>query len=312
MDDLKISHKDPGVVDQILETLTSIHGPLLVERGRQHTYLGIDLDYRVEGEVTVSMVPYMQEIVDEFPEDLSGKTSKTPAANHLFDVNPEPEFLDRKRADIFHWTVAKLLWAILRAQPDILLAISFLTSWVKKPDIDDWEKLVRLLVYIQGSIDLKLWLSSSGMGIVKWWLDASFGTRDMRKSQTGKCLSMGEGAIFSFSKKEQLVTKSSTKAKLVAVDDVLPQDLWTRNFLLAQGWAVNSNIVYQDNKSAILLETNGVASSSKRTRHIDIRFYFVKDRIAAGELSIEFCPTDEMWGDYFTKPLQGAKFLFLR
>ena len=49
MGDLKISHKDPGVVDQILEMLTSIYGPLSVERGKEHTYLGIDLDYRVEG-----------------------------------------------------------------------------------------------------------------------------------------------------------------------------------------------------------------------------------------------------------------------
>ena len=148
VDDLKIRHKDPGVVDQILETLTSIYGPLSVERGRQHTYLEIDLNYRVEGEIIVSIIPYMQEIVNEFPEDLSGKTAKTPAANHLFGVNPEPEFLDRKRVDISHWAVAKLLWASLRAQPDIVLAISFLTSRVKKPDIDDWEKLVRLLIYI--------------------------------------------------------------------------------------------------------------------------------------------------------------------
>ena len=74
---------------------------------------------------------------------------------------------------------------------------------------------------------------------------------------------------------------------------------------------MNETIVYQDNKSAILLETNGVASSSKRTCHIDIWYYFVKDCIAAGELTIEFCPTDDMWADYFTKPLQGAKFLFL-
>ena len=91
------------------------------------------------------------------------------------------------------------------------------------PDMDDWEKLTKLLVYIQWTIDLKLQLSSSGMGIVKWWLDALFATRDMRKSQTGGCLSMGEDAIFSFSKKQRLVTKSPTKAELVAVDDVLPQ-----------------------------------------------------------------------------------------
>ena len=98
----------------------------------------------------------------------------------------------------------------------------------------------------------------------------------------------------------------------MGVDDVLPQVLWTWNFLLAQGWEVNETIVYQDNKSATLLETNGVASSSKRTCHIDIWYYFVKDHIVAGELTIEFCPTDDMWADYFTKPLQGAKFLFLR
>ena len=312
VDDLKISHRDPGVVDEILITLTSIYGPLSVERGREHTYLGIDLDYRVAGEVTVSMIPYLQEIVDEFPEELTGKVAKTPAANRLFDVNPEPEFLNRKRGDIFHRTVAKLLWASLRARPDILLAISFLTSRVKQPDKDDWEKLTRLVVYLKESIDLRLRLSSSVMGVVKWWVDASFATRDQRRSQTGGCLSMGNGAVFSFSKKQKLVTKSSTEAELVGVDDVLPQVIWTRNFLLGQGWTVSKNLVYQDNKSAILLETNGVASSSRRTRHIDIRFYFVKDRIAAGELSLEFCPTDEMWADYFTKPLQGAKFLFLR
>ena len=123
---------------------------------------------------------------------------------------------------------------------------------------------------------------------------------------------MGKGVIFSFSKKQKLVTKSSTEAELVGVDDVLPQVIWTRNFLIAQGWAVNDNLVYQDNQSAILLEKNGVASSSRRTRHIDIRFYFVKDRVASGEISVEYCPTDDMWADYFTKPLQGAKFMFFR
>ena len=109
------------------------------------------------------------------------------------------------------------------------------------------------------------------MGVSKWWVDASFATRDQMKSQTGGNLSLGGGAVFSFSKKQKLVTKSSTEAELVGVDDVLPQVIWTRNFLLAQGWAVNDTVVYQDNTSAILLETNGVASSSKRTRHIKIR-----------------------------------------
>ena len=112
------------------------------------------------------------------------------------------------------------------------------------------------------------------------------------------------------SKKQKLNTKSSTKAELVAVDDMMSQIIWTRNFLIEQGFELNGNVVYQDNQSAILLKKNGTASSSKQTRHINIRFFFVKDRVQSGELSIEYCPTDEMVADFFTKPLQGEKFLF--
>ena len=72
------------------------------------------------------------------------------------------------------------------------------------------------------------------------------------------------------------------------------------------------NIVYQDNKSSILLETNGRASSSKRTRHLNVRYFFVKDRVDSGEVRIEYCPTEEMIADYFTKPLQGALFYKMR
>ena len=67
-------------------------------------------------------------------------------------------------------------------------------------------------------------------------------------------------------------------------------------------------MLYQDNQSAILLKKNGKASSGKRTRHINIRYFFIKDRIDKGEVEVVFCPTEEMVGHFFTKPLQGAKF----
>jgi hypothetical protein len=75
-----------------------------------------------------------------------------------------------------------------------------------------------------------------------------------------------------------------------------------------QGYAVLDNFLLQDNKSAILLERNGKASSSKRTKHIAIRYFFVTDRVANGDLTIAWCPTKDMIGDYMTKPLQGGSF----
>jgi hypothetical protein len=63
-----------------------------------------------------------------------------------------------------------------------------------------------------------------------------------------------------------------------------------------------------DNQSAILLERNGRASSGRRTRHVNIRYFFVTDRVKNGELRIEYCPTEIMRGDFFTKPFQGTPF----
>ena len=76
-------------------------------------------------------------------------------------------------------------------------------------------------------------------------------------------MSMGKGAIFAASRRQKLNTKSSTETELVGVDDFIPQVLWTRYFLEAQGYRVRDNLVYQDNRSAILLETNGRGSSGK-------------------------------------------------
>ncbi len=89
---------------------------------------------------------------------------------------------------------------------------------------------------------------------------------------------------------------------------MMPSILWTCYFLIAQSYQVNDNVVYQDNRSAILLERNGKASSSKRTKHINIRYFFVMDRVAKGEVCLEWCPTGDMVADFMTKPLQGANF----
>jgi hypothetical protein len=71
-------------------------------------------------------------------------------------------------------------------------------------------------------------------------------------------------------------------------------------------------IFFQNNKSAILLEKNGKASSSKRTKHINIWYFFIADRIDKGDVSLVWCPTGDMIGDFMTKPLQGALFQKLR
>ena len=125
-------------------------------------------------------------------------------------------------------------------------------------------------------------------------------------------MSMVSGSIGNHSVKQKLNTRSSTEAELVGVDDMASNILWTRSFLIDQGYLVNDNVVYQDNKSAILLETNGTFIKGKRSKHIDVRYFFIKDRVDKGEVNIVWCPALDMRADCFTKPLQGESFVKFR
>jgi hypothetical protein len=105
------------------------------------------------------------------------------------------------------------------------------------------------------------------------------------------------------------MTKSSTKAELVGVDDSLGHILWARYFMQAQGCEMEALLLYQDNMSAMLLKTNRKASSSKCTKHIKVKYFYVKDKINQGNIVIEHCPTKQMWTDINTKPKQGVVFV---
>jgi hypothetical protein len=300
---------DPKVNDKFLVWLNKMygkHGEVKATRGKVHDYLGMIFDYTEPGKVKISMVDYMEKVVDEFPIPIKGK-KQSPAPEDLYAIG-SGKTLDKKRQEIFHTWVAKMLFACKRARMDILEATALLCTRVKEPNEDDWRKLLHLLEYVNGSRKDALTLSVDNMSVVKWYVDAAFAVHPDFKSQSGAVMTYGQGAIMSMSKKQKLNTRSSTEAELVAVDDAMTLILWTKLFLQAQGYRIDKNILYQNNKSTILLAKNGKKSSTKRTRALNIRYFFVTDQVEKGDLEIEYCPTDEMVADYMTKPLVGAKF----
>ena len=94
----------------------------------------------------------------------------------------------------------------------------------------------------------------------------------------------------------------------MGTSDFLPYNIWLVNFLREQNYDVRENVLYQDNTSAIKMEKNGRQSCSSKSRHINIRYFFIKDRVDKGEIDIRHCDTHAMLADFYTKPLQGALF----
>ena len=164
------------------------------------------------------------------------------------------------------------------------------------------------LKYLLGTLYLKLTLKVEDLSTIRWYVDASYTVHPDSKGHTGAVMTLGKGATTSFSTKQKVNVRSSTEGELVGADDALPQAIWSKYFIEAQGHTVNNNIMCQDNKSCMLLETNGKFSSSKRTKHINNKYFLITDKIAQGDLELEYCPTDKMWADGHTKPKQGLPF----
>jgi hypothetical protein len=107
------------------------------------------------------------------------------------------------------------------------------------------------------------------------------------------------------------VTKSSTEAEIVGVSDGLGENLGLMYLMQDQGYDIKPVVLYQDNKSAITLMEKG-RSTSRRTKHISVRYFFVKDRIDKEEVKLVYLSTDDMLADFYTKPLQGSLFRQMR
>ena len=144
---------------------------------------------------------------------------------------------------------------------------------------------------------------------VKAYIDAAYGVhQDSGKSHTGCVIVLGAGGpLLAKSSKQKIVTKSSTEAELVGLSDTATLAIHLRNFVLDQGYEIGPAVVYQDNMSCMALMKRG-GPGSERSRHINIRHFWLSERVDKGEVVIEHLGTEEMFANVLTKPVQGAQF----
>jgi hypothetical protein len=316
VDDLKSSHVDPKVNDKFLTWLEKTYasdeiGKVKAVRGLRHDYLAMMLDFSIAGVLQVDMTLYVKSMIADFPVALSGK-ERFPWNENLFKVDDSSKLLDAEKSKIFHTFVMKGMFLCKRGRQDILPGIVFLSTRVTSPNHGDWAKLVKLMNFLKATDNDVPRLYADDTQTIKWYVDAAFAVHPDYKSHTGATMTFGSGVLASVSTKQKVNSRSSTEAELVAVDDVIAKILWTKLFVEAQGHKVQANIIYRDNQSSMKLELNGKSSSGKRTRHFNIKYFYVTDLIHRKEVQIEFCPTDDMVADYMTKPLTGTKFMLFR
>ena len=319
VDDLLTTCESEELIDCFHQALLEEYAEVSFSKETKLDYLGMVIDSISKDFVEVSVPSYVQSVTDDL-DVKDSETSDSPAAVDLLSTKPNDAVLGGDEKDKFHTVVAKILYLAKHARPDLLLASTFLCTRVQCPGKDDWKKLKRTGRYLSGSKDLFLRTGSDCVDVssskestvsVSVYVDASLAVHDTMRSHTGAIISIGGVPIFYKSSKQGLNANSSTQAEIIGTSQILPQAVSTAEFIKEQMDRKVSVNFYEDNKSTIAMMKNG-KPKAENTRHINIRYFLIHDYMERGEIDLQYVPTNEQHGDYFTKPLQGQSFRYHR
>lgn len=218
------------------------------------------------------------------------------------------EVLSSRDQSIYRQGIGALMYASVGTRPDITFAVSTLSQFLEKPHKTHMKALHRVFKYLKGTRELRLVLGGNDEDAEPLgYSDADWAGQLHRHSITGYEFFFGSSPISWRSKKQPVVALSSTESEYIALTDAAKELIWLRKLVdelqfypLAEG-----TTLYCDNQGAITLTRDSTFHA--RTKHIDIRFHYIRQIVEARDARIIYCPTDEMVADMFTKPLGRVK-----
>jgi hypothetical protein len=221
--------------------------------------------------------------------------------------------LDKKEITEYQGMVGSLMYLASQTRPDILYAVCAHARHSKAPTEADRLGVFRILQYIKCTRTLGLRLHSDEGIILSATVHASYVSHPDLKSHTGCTLHLGRtsGSVFSLSKKQTVTADSSTVAELIAAHLAAHEIMWARNFLQELGYPqIHPTTLFEDNKSTISVIPN--KDNGQRSKHIDLRFNFVREQVVDKVLAMLHLPGVDMTSDVLTQPLGPTAYVYLR
>jgi hypothetical protein len=277
--------------------------------GQIRWLLGFEVKYdKTARTLSLSQRAYIDTLVERFGLE-NGNTVTTPlepGTTLSTDQSPSTtNHSDEMRNIPYHELVGSLAWAALGTRPDIAFSTSTLAQFTQNPGKPHWQAAKRVLRYLKGTRDLRLHLVDPNEGMLAY-TDADWGSQPHRHSISGHVPSLAGMPVAWGSKKQNIVALSSTEAEYVAVTNSLKDVIWLRNLLSEIRAPITSpTVILCDNQGAITLTQSN--KFHPRTKHIDIRFHFIREAVENGQVTLSYCPTNAMVADILTKALPRTK-----
>ncbi|GJS33178.1 retrovirus-related pol polyprotein from transposon TNT 1-94 [Tanacetum coccineum] len=303
VDDIIFAASTPELCDLFSKIMCSKFKMSMM--GKISFFLGLQISQSPRG-IFINQSKYALESLKKY-----GFDSCDPVDTPMVEKSKLDEDKEGKAVDPSHYRgmIGTLLY-LTASRPDLQFAICMCARYQARPTEKHLNAVKRIFRYLKGTVNRGLWYPKDSSIALTAFADADHaGCQDTRRSTSGSMQFLGDRLISWSSKRQKSAAISSTEAEYIALSGCCAQILWMRSQLTDYGFGFNKIPMYCDNKNAIALCCNNVQHS--RSKHIDIRFHFIKEHVENGVIKLYFVNTEYQLADIFTKALGRERIEFL-
>ncbi|KAJ9558774.1 hypothetical protein OSB04_013388 [Centaurea solstitialis] len=303
VDDIIFASTKPELCKEFEHTMKSKFQMSMM--GELTFFLGLQVRQYPEG-IFINQSKYVHNLLKRF--DVVGSNSAATPMSRSFqmdaDLSSKP--VDQKK---YRAMIGSLLY-LTASRPDIVFSTGVYARYQCDQRNSHLKAVKRILRYLKGTPDFGLWYpKGSSFELIGYTDSDHAGCKLDRKSTSGACQFLGNKLVSWSSRKQNCVSPSTVEAEYIAAACCCSQVLWMKTQLADFGYTMNRIPIYCDSQSAIQITANPVQHS--KTKHIDIRYHFIKDHVEKGNIQLYFVESDLQLADLFTKAFDEKRHLFL-
>jgi hypothetical protein len=270
-------------------------------------YLGLNFTFYKDGSISIDQKHYLQNKLEEFASYIGkgSRSSPLPSNYSLEMENIKNEPIIPSSQFPYREIVGSLMYAMVSSMPSLAQPLSVVSRYLSKPTITMCNLVRHICQYVRGNINHNgiLYPSKESDLQIQGYVDAAYGNNTDYKSTTGFCFTLNDSIISWHSKCQPVTAFSTAESEYIAAAEAAKEAIWWRLFMTELGFTQSTTILHEDNEACILLSKN--PQSHHRTKHIQIRFHFIREKVASNELKLQYVSTKEQLADIFTKGTPG-------
>ncbi|KAL5824162.1 hypothetical protein ACOSQ3_020225 [Xanthoceras sorbifolium] len=312
VDDILLATNDKGLLHEVKQFLSENFD--MKDMGEASYVIGIKIHRdRFQGILGMSQETYINKVLERFRMKDCSPSVAPIVKGDRFNLNQCPKNdLEREQMKNIPYAsaVGSLMYAQVCTRPDIAFVVGMLGRYQSNPGLDHWKAVKKVMRYLQGTKDYMLMYRRTDNLEVIGYSDSDFaGCVDSRKSTSGYIFMMASGAVSWRSAKQSLTATSTMEAEFVSCFEATSHGVWLKSFI--SGLRVVDSIsrplkMYCDNSAAVFMAKNN--KSGSRSKHIDIKYFAIKERVKEKKVVIEHVSTELMIADPLTKGMPPFKF----